>query len=142
MLDRALRVGRPGAYQVQAAIAALHDGAPQPADTDWEEIVALYGRLMDFAPSPVVELNRAVAIAMAHGAEAGLQQLDALADDERLDAYPYFHSARADLFRRLGRTSDAAQAYGRALELTANEVERSFLRRRLAEMDTRVSRPN
>jgi RNA polymerase sigma-70 factor (ECF subfamily) len=142
VLDRALRVGRAGAYQVQAAIAALHDGAAKPSDTDWREIVALYGRLMDFAPSPVVALNRAVAIAMADGPGAGLEQLDKLGGDERLVAYPYFHSARADLLRRLGRTGEATDAYLRALELTSNEVERSFLRRRIAEVASGALRPN
>jgi RNA polymerase sigma-70 factor (ECF subfamily) len=142
VLDRALRVGRPGAYQVQAAIAALHDGAAQPADTDWREIVALYERLVDFAASPVVELNRAVAIAMADGPAAGLERLDALAGDERLAAYPYFHSARADLLRRLGRNGEATAAYRLALEQTSNEVERTFLRRRLAEVAPGAARPN
>jgi len=142
VLDRALRVGRPGAYQVQAAIAALHDGATRPAETDWREIVALYGRLMDFAPSSVVELNRAVAIAMAEGPAAGLAELDALGGDERLVGYPYFHSARADLLRRLGRADAAAASYSRALELTSNDVERSFLRRRLAEVAPGAARPN
>jgi RNA polymerase sigma-70 factor (ECF subfamily) len=133
-LDRALRVGRPGAYQVQAAIAALHDGAAQPGDTDWREIVALYSRLLDFAPSPVIELNQAVAIAMADGAAAGLDRIEALAADDRLDSYPYLHSARADLLRRLGRRTEAATAYRRALELTTNAVERAYLERRLGEV--------
>ena len=140
VLDRALRVGRPGPYQVQAAIAALHDSAAEPGDTDWAQIAALYGRLANLAPSPVVELNRAVAIAMAHGPEAGLASLDALAGDDRLDAYPYFHAARADLLRRLGRRPAAADAYRRALELTSNEVERAFLARRVRELEP--SRPN
>jgi RNA polymerase sigma-70 factor (ECF subfamily) len=141
LLDRALRLGRPGAYQVQAAIAALHDAATQPGDTDWRQIAALYGRLARLAPSPVVELNRAVAIAMADGFEAGLVRLDALAGDERLATYPYFHSARADLLRRLGRPAAAAQAYRVALALTSNAVEQSFLTRRLAEVDP-IARPN
>jgi RNA polymerase sigma-70 factor (ECF subfamily) len=134
ILDRALRVRRPGAYQVQAAIAALHDGADQASDTDWREIAALYGRLATLAPSPVVELNLAVAIAMAEGPAAGLTALDALRDDGRLADYPYLHSARADLLRRLGRRSEAATAYRRSLELTSNAVERRFLERRLAEV--------
>jgi RNA polymerase sigma factor, sigma-70 family len=142
MLDRALRAGRPGAYQVQAAIAALHDAAPRPIDTDWPQIVALYGRLAELAPSPVVELNRAVAIAMADGPAAGLERLDVLAGDDRLATYPYFHSARADLLRRLRRHSEAAFAYRRALELTSNEVERAFLERRLAEVSGEATRPN
>ena len=142
ILDRALRIGRPGAYQVQAAIAALHDAAPRSSDTDWPQIVALYGRLSAIAPSPVVELNRAVAIAMADGPAAGLAGLDALAGDDRLDAYPYFHSARADLLRRLDRRPEAAAAYRRALGLTTNEVERGFLQRRLREVSTPGPRPN
>ena len=104
-------------------------------DTDWRQIAALYARLAGLAPSPVVELNRAVAIAMADGPEAGLALLDALAADERLATYPYFHSARADLLRRLGRRAAAAGAYRAALALTSNEVERAFLTRRLAEVE-------
>jgi RNA polymerase sigma-70 factor (ECF subfamily) len=135
LLDRAVGLGRPGAYQVQAAIAALHDAAAQAGDTDWRQIAALYGRLAGLAPSPVVELNRAVAIAMADGPEAGLTLLDALAADERLATYPYLQSARADLLRRLGRRAAAADAYRAALALTANDVERAFLTRRLAEVE-------
>ncbi len=142
VLDRAVRAAQPGPYQVQAAIAALHDTAAQPGDTDWREIAALYGRLATLAPSPVVELNRAVAIAMADGPEAGLVRLAALADDDRLAGYPYFHAARADLLRRLGRWSEAADSYRIALEQTSNEVERAFLARRLAEMDRAIALPN
>jgi RNA polymerase sigma-70 factor, ECF subfamily len=141
LLDRAVRLGRPGAYQVQAAIAALHDAAASAGDTDWRQIAALYGRLAGLAPSPVVELNRAVAIAMADGPEAGLTLLDALAADERLATYPYLQSARADLLRRLGRRAAAADAYRAALALTANDVERAFLTRRLAEVEG-PARPN
>ena len=142
LLDRALRSGRAGAYQVQAAIAALHDAATEAGATDWTQIAALYGRLAELAPSPVVELNRAVAIAMADGPALGLAHLDALADDARLDGYPYFHAARADLFRRLGRREEAAAAYRRALDLTTNDVERAFLDRRLAAVTAGDSRPN
>ena len=134
LLDAALRIGRAGPYQLQAAIAALHDGAPRAADTDWRQIAALYGRLVELDPSPVVELNRAVAVAMADGAAAGLALLEPLSADDRLAEYPYLHAARADLLRRLGRAAEAASAYTRALELTSNEVERSFLGRRLAEV--------
>jgi RNA polymerase sigma-70 factor (ECF subfamily) len=141
LLDRALRFGRPGAYQVQAAIAALHDSAARPGDTDWRQIAALYGRLATLAPSPVVELNRAVAVAMADGLETGLAMLDALAGDERLATYPYFHSARADLLRRLGRRPESAVTYRLALSLTSNTVERAFLARRLAEVEG-SPRPN
>lgn len=142
VLDRALRAGRPGPYQVQAAIAALHDSAPRPAATDWPQIAALYGRLANLAPSSVVELNRAVAVAMAEGPAAGLARLEALAADSQLADYPYFHAARADLLRRLGRGSAAAHAYQRALDLTINEVERRFLAQRLAEVSEARSRPN
>jgi RNA polymerase sigma-70 factor (ECF subfamily) len=135
ILDRALRAGRPGPYQVQAAIAALHDAAATPGDTDWRQIAALYGRLADLAPSPVVELNRAVAIAMADGPAGGLALLDVLADDPRLAEYPYFHAARADLLRRLDHRPAAVEAYRRALALTSNEVERAFLGRRIRELE-------
>jgi RNA polymerase sigma-70 factor, ECF subfamily len=131
ILERALRGGRAGAYQLQAAIAAVHDAAVERGATDWGEIAALYGRLAAISPSPVVELNRAVAVAMADGPEVGLARLDALVGDEQLESYPYFHSARADLLRRVGRWTDAAIAYRVALELTSNEVERAFLTRRL-----------
>ena len=132
VLDRALARREPGPYQLQAAIAALHARAPRAEDTDWPQIAALYGRLAQLAPSPVVELNRAAAIAMADGPEVGLPLVDALAAE--LDAYHLFHGARADLLRRLGRGEEAVRAYGRALELATNAAERSYLRRRLAEV--------
>jgi len=134
LLGRALRMGRPGPYQVQAAIAALHDQARQPTDTDWPQIALLYARLAELQPSPVIELNRAVAIAMADGPRAGLARLDTLAADPRLADYPYFHAARADLLRRIDARDDAADAYRRAIDLTANAVELAFLRGRLAEL--------
>ncbi len=133
-LDRALRRQRPGPYQVQAAIAACHATAPTAGDTDWHEIALLYGELVRMTGSPVVELNRAVAVAMADGPEAGLALTDALSD--RLDAYQYLHAARADLLRRLGRRDDAAAAYARALELTSAATERDYLERRLVECTT------
>jgi RNA polymerase sigma-70 factor (ECF subfamily) len=132
LLDDALARRRPGPYQVQAAIAALHARAPRPEDTDWPQIAALYGALARMTPSPVVELNRAVAIAIADGPERGLPLIDALGN--RLADYHLFHAARADLLRRLGRRSEAAGAYRTALELAANPVERQYLRRRLAEL--------
>jgi RNA polymerase sigma-70 factor (ECF subfamily) len=135
VLDRAARVGRTGAYQVQAEIAAMHDQAELAEATDWQRIAELYDQLAELVPSPVVELNRAVAIAMVEGPAVGLARLDVLAGDERLAEYPYFHAARADLLRRLGRFSSAADAYRVARELTTNEVERAFLTRRLAEME-------
>jgi RNA polymerase sigma-70 factor (ECF subfamily) len=134
LLDRAIRANRAGPYQLQAAIAALHDGADTAATTDWPQIAALYGRLADLAASPVVELNRAVAVAMAQGPAAGLALLEALAGDPALTGYPYFHAARADLLRRLSRWSEATVSYRAALDLTANDVERGFLERRIAEV--------
>jgi RNA polymerase sigma-70 factor (ECF subfamily) len=134
LLDRALRMRRAGSYQLQAAIAALHDESASSGSTDWPQIVALYDRLASQVASPVVELNRAVAIAMADGPEAGLTRIDAIAATGQLESYPYLHSARADLLRRLGRLEEAAAAYRRAHELTANAAERAFLAGRLTEV--------
>jgi len=127
VLERALPLRRPSPYQLQAAIASLH----LEPDTDWAQIATLYGRLACFTPSPVVELNRAVAVAMAEGPESGLALIDAI---EGLDAYRHLHSARADLLRRLGRRREAAHEYARALELSRQPAERAFLERRLAEV--------
>ena len=132
LLERAMRMRRVGPYQLQAAIAALHDGAASAADTDWPQIAALYRILGDMAPSPVVELNRAVAVAMADGPAVGLVLIENVAASGQLDEYPYLHAARADLLRRLDRRAEAVEAYRRALDLTANEPERAFLARRLA----------
>jgi RNA polymerase sigma-70 factor (ECF subfamily) len=129
LLDRALEQHAPGPYQLQAATAALHARAPRPEDTDWPQIAGLYAALAATAPSPVVELNRAVAVAMADGPGAGLPMLEDLADE--LEAYHLFHAARADLLRRLERSDEAAAAYRRALELATNPTERAFLQRRL-----------
>jgi RNA polymerase sigma-70 factor (ECF subfamily) len=134
LLDRAIRMRRPGPYQLQAAIAALHDTSADGGSTDWPQIAALYGRLAVVAPSPVVEVNRAVALAMAEGPAAGLEVLETLAGEPALTGYPYFHAARADLLRRLGRVDEAAAAYRAALERTTNDVERGFLERRIAEV--------
>ena len=122
-----------GPYAIQAAIAALHDEAPDTTTTDWPQIVALYDVLTHVSPSPVVRLNRAVAVAMRDGPEAGLAALDALEADA-LRGYHPLPAARADLLRKLGRTTEAATAYQAALELAGNERERAFLRRRLAEL--------
>jgi RNA polymerase sigma-70 factor (ECF subfamily) len=135
LLDRAMRLGPPGPYRLQAGIAALHAVAPTAAATDWQRIAALYDRLLAVAPSPVVALNRAVAVAMVEGPEAGLAQMDPLAASGGLDGYHLLHAARADLLRRLGRDREAAAAYRRARELAANPVERAYLTRRLAEVD-------
>ncbi|MGW4523048.1 RNA polymerase sigma factor [Amycolatopsis sp. NPDC004378] len=129
----ALTGGPPGPYGVQAAIAALHDEAPDVSRTDWPQIVGLYDVLRGLAPSPVVELNRAVAVAMRDGPSAGLVLLDALADEPRLREYSPFPAARGDLLARLGRLTDAAQAYRDALTLARTEPERAHLRRRLTE---------
>jgi RNA polymerase sigma-70 factor (ECF subfamily) len=133
-LDAALRRGRPGAYQVQAAIAACHATAAGPADTDWAEIAALYGELARLMPSPVVELNRAVAVAMADGPAAGLELVAALDASGALPGYHLLPAVRADLLLRLGRRDEAAASYAEALELAATESERRFLTRRLAEV--------
>jgi RNA polymerase sigma-70 factor (ECF subfamily) len=134
LLDEALAVGRPGPYQVQAAIAAAHDQARTAAATDWPRIASLYALLARLSPSPVVELNRAVALAMAGDAEGGLALLERLSGDGRLTAYHPFHAARADLLRRAGRPAEAAVAYERALALAANPAEQAVLRMRLDEL--------
>jgi RNA polymerase sigma-70 factor (ECF subfamily) len=129
----ALRAGA-GPYALQAAIAAEHAVAPSEEATGWGRIAALYGRLAELKPSPVVELNRAAAVAMDEGPERGLELMDRLAADGELAGYHLLHSARADLLRRLGRDAEAQAAYGRALELSDNPVERRFLERRLGEL--------
>lgn len=134
VLEAALRAGRPGPYQLQAAIAAVHAEAERPSETDWRQIRLLYDRLLDLHPSAVVALNRAVAVAMLEGPEAGLAAVDEAASDGELDDYVYLHSTRADFFRRLARTDEARQAYERALALVTNAAEREFLSRRLAEL--------
>src|ERR1700761_2101517 len=121
-----LRRNRPGPYQLQAAIAAVHTDAPTAAGTDWRQILVLYDQLLTITPTPVVALNRCVALAEVEGPAAALRQLDAL-DPGDLDAYHLFHAARADLLRRLGRTGEAATAYTAAIERAGNETERSFL---------------
>jgi RNA polymerase sigma-70 factor (ECF subfamily) len=131
-LALAERAGEGAPYALQAAIGAEHARAPVAADTDWHRIAVLYGRLEDAAPSAVVTLNRAVAVAMADGPERGLRVVDELASRGELEDYHLLHSARADLLRRLGRDREAAGAYARALELATNPVERRFLERRLA----------
>jgi RNA polymerase sigma-70 factor (ECF subfamily) len=134
-LATALGHGRPGPYQLQAAIAACHASAVRAADTDWPTIARVYGQLARLTPSPVVELNRAVAVGMAHGPAAGLALLDSLAAGGALDGYHLLPAARADLLRRLGRPGDAARAYREALALVSTGAERRFLGRRLAEAE-------
>jgi RNA polymerase sigma factor (sigma-70 family) len=130
----ALRRRPPSRYALQAAIAAVHDEAPSWQDTDWRELVALYGVLLQHWPSPVVALNRAVAMGLADGPARGLAELDALTGEPQLAAYSYLPAARADFLRRLGRLEEATTAYEEALMLTENEPERRFLRRRLTEL--------
>ena len=130
-LDAAIAMRDPGPYQVQAAIAALHAQAPRPEDTDWPEIATLYRVLKSMSPSPVIELNWAVAVAMADGPDAGLALMEPLADD--LDRYHLFHAARADLLRRSGRPGEAKAAYQRALELVTNPIERKYLQQRVSQ---------
>ena len=134
LLGTAIRRERPGPYQLQAAIAAVHADARRAADTDWAQIAELYGRLLAYTPSPVVELNRAVAVAMAEGPERGLALVDEVAAEGTLERYHLLHAARADLLRRLGRRDAAAAAYRRAVELASSPVERAYLERRLGEV--------
>ena len=134
LVERSLRSGQPGPYVLQAAIAAVHAEAPAAADTDWPQIAGLYGELYRRLPTPVVALNHAVAVAMAHGPEPGLELVDALAARGSLDGYYLLHATRADLLRRLGRAAQAQAAYERALGLATNPAEQAFLRRRLEEV--------
>jgi RNA polymerase sigma factor (sigma-70 family) len=134
LLDRALRRGVIGPYQLQAAIAVLHAQAASTDQTDWSRIAGLYARLLAIAPSPVVALNHAVAVAMTEGPAAGLALIDGI---EGLDRYHLLHAARADLLRRLGRTDEAAAAYRRAHELATNPADRRFLAGRLLALDAR-----
>ena len=134
VLENALQLGQPGPYQIQAAIAALHDQATTPQDTDWLQIAALYQALQRYTNSPVIRLNWAVAVAMADGPMAGLAVLDELGKAGTLDHYHLFHAARADLLRRAGFREEAHDAYTIALDLCQNAVEKRFLRRRLAEL--------
>jgi RNA polymerase sigma-70 factor (ECF subfamily) len=135
LLERALAMQRAGPYQIQAAICALHAQAAQAEDTDWAQIVVLYDLLRRMMPSPVVDLNRAVAVAMAQDIESGLELLESLAVGGELKDYYLLYAARADLLRRLGRVASAADDYRRALDLCQNESERAFLNRRLSELD-------
>jgi RNA polymerase sigma factor (sigma-70 family) len=137
LLDRALRLGRPGPYQLQAGIAALHAQAVTADQTDWPGIAALYAQLLAMTPSPVVALNHAVAVAMATTPEEGLALIDRI---DGLDRYHLLHASRADLLRRLGRTAEAASAYRRAHELATNPADRRFLAGRLHDLDVTESR--
>ena len=134
LLKSALRLGGSGPYQLQAAIAACHATAPRATATDWVQIAALYGELAEVVASPVVRLNRAVAVAMAEGPAAGLELVEALEASGELAEYHLLSATRADLLRRLGRPEEAAAAYREALELVATDAERRYLVRRLAEV--------
>ena len=135
LVERALKSHRFGSYTLQAAIAAVHAEAESAAATDWRQIVALYNRLARIQPSPVVELNRAVAIAMRDGPEIGLAHIDAVLAHGELANYHLAHSARADMCRRLGRTAEARSSYEKALALTQQEPERKFLQERLRQLN-------
>jgi RNA polymerase sigma-70 factor, ECF subfamily len=134
LIERSLRTGRFGVYTIQAAISAVHADASSALQTDWGQIVALYDVLLRSSPSPVIELNRAVAIAMRDGCEAGLVLVDAILEQGELSQYHLAHATRADLCRRLGRTKEARAAYERSLSLAQQEPERRFLRKRLQEL--------
>jgi RNA polymerase sigma-70 factor (ECF subfamily) len=138
LVEKALKSRRFGAYTLQAAIAAVHAEAESAAATDWRQIVALYNQLVRIQPSPVVHLNRAVAIAEFDGPEAGLTHIDALLEQGELANYYLAHSARAELYRRLGRTDEARASYEKALALTQQEPERQFLRERIRQLKYKV----
>jgi RNA polymerase sigma-70 factor (ECF subfamily) len=133
LLETALRRRRPGPYQLQAAIVACHATAPEAAATDWAQIARLYEQLAELVPSPVIELNRAVAVAMADGPSAGLELIDALEASGALSGYHLLPATRADLLRRLGRSAEAAVSYRKALDLASTDAEYRYLARRLAE---------
>lgn len=134
IVERALRARRAGRYQIQAAIAALHAGAETAGATDWPQIAALYGELARIDSSPIIKLNRAVAVGLATTPAAGLALIDAIDAAGELGSYHLLHAARADLLRRNGRAAEAADAYRAAIALSTNDVERAYLRRRLAEV--------
>ncbi|HEY7403042.1 MAG TPA: RNA polymerase sigma factor [Candidatus Angelobacter sp.] len=134
LLNKALRMRRVGIYQLQAAISAVHAEAASPAETDWREISGIYEALMRLAPSPIVALNHAVAIAMSEGLETGLAQIEQVGASGQLEQYHLFHAARADILRRLGRRTESAAAYAAALRLVTNQVEKNYLQERLKQV--------
>jgi RNA polymerase sigma-70 factor (ECF subfamily) len=138
LLETALRRHRPGPYQIQAAIAACHATAARPADTDWAQIAGLYQELAKFVPSPVVELNRAVAVGMSAGPAAGIAVVDALATTGKLDGYHLLPATKADFLRRLGRHAEAAESYRAALAMATTDVERNYLIRRIRAAEVSV----
>jgi RNA polymerase sigma-70 factor (ECF subfamily) len=135
LVDKALRLGPVGPYQLQAAIAALHAQAATSAETDWRQIAALYEKLLELSPSPVIALNHAVAIAMSEGIEDGLKRIDELGRAGALEQYYLFHAARADLLRRLNRNEEAVGAYRQAATLVTNRIEHDFLMVRLRQLE-------
>jgi RNA polymerase sigma-70 factor (ECF subfamily) len=138
LVERALRMRRPGPYQLQAAIAALHGEALTAEETDWEQIAILYATLFNMTPTPIVALNHAVAVAMARGYEEGLALMDELGETGRVDGYYLFHAARADLLRRMERNLASAAAYRSALGLVSNDLERAYLQRRLDDVTASI----
>jgi RNA polymerase sigma-70 factor (ECF subfamily) len=134
LVGQSIRRGRPGRFTLMAAIAAVHSSAPHWDETDWAEIVGLYDLLLDAWPSPVVALNRAVALSFAEGPVAGLALLDELSTDPRLSTYPYLAAARGDCLERLERFAEAREAFEEAAMLTENLVEREYLRTRVAQL--------
>lgn len=134
LVQKALSMRRPGVYQLQAAIAAVHAEAASPEDTDWPQIAALYQEIIRMSPSPVVALNHAVAVAMSQGLEPGLKQIDKVGTSGELEQYHLYHAARADILRRLGRKAEAKRAYKEALRLATNKVEQEYLQRRLTQL--------
>jgi RNA polymerase sigma-70 factor (ECF subfamily) len=134
LLNKALRMRQAGVYQLQAAISAIHAEAASPAETDWHEIAGIYQELMRLAPSPIVALNHAVAVAMSDGLENGLAQIEKVGASGELEQYHLFHAARADILRRLGRRTESAEAYAAALRLVTNQVERNYLQERLKQV--------
>jgi RNA polymerase sigma-70 factor (ECF subfamily) len=135
LLEQALRAGRPGPYQLHAAIAACHSTAPDPADTDWRQISLLYRELLRYEPTPVVEANRAIAVAMSAGPAVGLAILDTLRHHPQLGEWPQLHIARADLLRRLARTAEAIDAYRTALRFPLSTAEHAFITSRIDQLD-------
>jgi RNA polymerase sigma-70 factor (ECF subfamily) len=137
LVHQALKMRRVGTYQLQAAIAAVHSEANTVADTDWRQIALLYQELLRISPTPVVALNRAVAIAMSEGLQSGLAEIERVGASGKLEQYYLFHAARADILRRLGRNGEAIKAYEDALRLATNKVEQEYLRRRLSQLQAK-----
>jgi RNA polymerase sigma-70 factor (ECF subfamily) len=133
LVERALAIERPGPYQIQSAIAAVHAEAATAADTDWRQIAVLYEQLLRYQRTPVIELNRAVAVSFAMGPHEGVELLESIQESSALERYVPFHLARADMFRRLGRANDARECYRRALGLAHNEQVRRFIEQRMTE---------